>query len=308
MVSVVIPIHDVAVYLNRCVESVYNQTIQNWELILVDDGSTDGSERICDQWAQRDPRIKAVHTEYIGVSNARNVGIELSTGDYIMFVDSDDYVEPDMMEKLLSAILESRADVSVCSFVYEFETEEIHNQLKRLELTQYQFSEKMLMSGKDFVYMMKADLYTACAVVWNKLYRKEFIGNRRFPVGRYHEDEMWIFPLMYSAKAVTCISYVGYHYVRRGGSIMGKGVRYGDTLDMLVDRAIFCIEHDEKELTERAQSALLLYLHDARQALPNQRIRAVYWRRLKINWKMFCKGWISLPLFLKRAIRCLIAR
>ena len=115
-ISIIIPIYNVKEYLKRCVDSVLNQSYKNIEVILIDDGSTDGSEKICDEYAKKDKRVVVVHQKNSGVSASRNKGIELATGKYIGFVDSDDYIHKDMFEKLYNSLISTSSSISMCNY------------------------------------------------------------------------------------------------------------------------------------------------------------------------------------------------
>ena len=119
VVSVIVPVYNVEQYIRKCIESILNQTYNKMEIILVDDGSTDNSGIICDEYSKRDKRIKVIHKINGGLSDARNAGLDICTGDYIVFVDSDDYIKNNMIEMLHKDILEKRADISVCSYFFD---------------------------------------------------------------------------------------------------------------------------------------------------------------------------------------------
>ena len=124
-ISIIVPVYKVEKYLDKCVNSIVGQTYKNLEIILVDDGSPDNCPAMCDEWAQKDSRIKVIHKKNGGLSSARNAGLDACTGDYIGFVDSDDWIEPDMYEYLLNIGMKNNADVSRCEFVIEAENSDI---------------------------------------------------------------------------------------------------------------------------------------------------------------------------------------
>ena len=124
MISVIVPIYKVEDYLDRCIESIVKQKYRNLEIILVDDGSPDQCGAICERWAAKDRRIKVIHKKNAGLAAARNTGIEESSGEYLCFIDSDDFLEPKMLEKLLKALIMEEAEVAACNFVYEYEDPE----------------------------------------------------------------------------------------------------------------------------------------------------------------------------------------
>ena len=121
LISLIVPIYNVASYVDRCVASLVNQTYSNLEILLVDDGSTDGSGALCDEWAKKDSRIHVVHKENGGLSDTRNQGIKLSKGDYLAFIDGDDYIAPEYCEKLYQALAAHDADIALCNNCYEWE-------------------------------------------------------------------------------------------------------------------------------------------------------------------------------------------
>lgn len=125
LISIIVPVYNVEKYLNKCIDSIINQTYKNIEIILVDDGSTDNSGKICDEYLLRDSRIKVIHKNNGGLSSARNEGINISSGEYIGFVDSDDWVEPNMYEEMYKKILYSNADIVDCGYWKEYENKSI---------------------------------------------------------------------------------------------------------------------------------------------------------------------------------------
>ena len=162
LISIIIPLHNVEKYLNKCIQSVVNQTYENLDIILIDDGSTDRCPQICDEWAEKDLRIRTIHKTYGGVADARNVGLSAANGEYIGFVDSDDYVENTMFEHLYKVLKETNADISICDFQKITENGEIipiESDIKREVITGTDALEKITKSG-DWYYI----------ILWNKLY------------------------------------------------------------------------------------------------------------------------------------------
>lgn len=207
-ISIIIPVYKVEKYLDRCVESVVNQTYENIEIILVDDGSPDNCPAICDEWAKKDSRIKVIHKQNAGVSAARNSGMKIAAGEYIGFVDSDDYIEPEMFEKLAAGISQSRADLAVCGFI------------------KY---EKPVSAEKDFdctaedskVMLFGCDYYEG--YIWNKLYSAKVIKENgiRFDITlRMCEDTLFNFDYLKCIKKVHICTYIGYYYYTREDSVM----------------------------------------------------------------------------------------
>ena len=200
LISVIVPVYNVAPFLGDCVDSIIRQTYKNLEIILVDDGSTDLSGKICDDYAAKDSRIKVIHQPNAGLSAARNTGHRAATGDYLCFVDSDDYLSVFYCEKLLPACLESGADMALCGYT---EAEE-SSSFRPGTLPRGHWSVETI-DCRDYSMRIytKAEMTYVCA--WNKLYRRELIKGLEYPPGRLNED-LGMMPLLLprlSAAAVT---------------------------------------------------------------------------------------------------------
>lgn len=210
-ISVVVPVYNVEAFLERCVHSLCRQTYTNLEIILVDDGSPDHSGDLCDTLAARDNRIVVIHKQNGGLSDARNTGIAHATGDYIAFVDSDDWYDPTMLEVLLTLCEQHGAQIAECSFrsVYHDRIQaETNCSGSVMEFTPVQAIE----SNLDWKYCKP--------VAWNKLYRKDIIGEIRYPVGKLHEDEFTTHLFYLAAKKIVYIDIALVNYERRNvGSI-----------------------------------------------------------------------------------------
>lgn len=214
LVSVIIPVYNVESYLERCVRSVLNQSYQNLEIILVDDGSPDNCPALCEAYAKEDSRVKVIHKQNGGLSDARNAGIDIALGDYILFVDSDDWIESDMIELLLKNALQYDADISECSYtnVYnDYSKPETGNSGIIIEADSLTALEGML----DWKYFLP--------VVWNKLYRKEIFNHIRYPVGKVHEDEFTTYRCYLAAEKIVYMDTYKYYYNQmRTNSITGQ--------------------------------------------------------------------------------------
>lgn len=208
-VSVVIPVYNVEMYLDRCVESVINQTYENLEIILVDDGSLDRCPMICDGWKEKDKRIIVVHKKNGGLSDARNNGIDIATGDYIAFVDSDDFIELNMIERMINAIIINDADIATCGrFIYDGE----------IKSRPQSFQESKLLSGEEAIAnLFRGKLIEEAA--WDKLYKKELFNDIRFPTGEINED-LPIMPYIFKrTDKVICTGVPLYYYCVNPNSI-----------------------------------------------------------------------------------------
>lgn len=223
-VSIIVPVYRVEKYLDKCVRSICAQTFRDFELILVDDGSPDNCPALCDAWAEKDSRIRVIHQKNGGLSAARNSGIEVATGEYLAFIDSDDYIEPDMLRQLISGTRKSGAKMTLCSLRYE---DELGIPFLYPDFSGIQDS---VIDREAFWKGYYSGLSTYYVVAWNKLYRRELFATLRYPVGKLHEDEFVLQSLVDQCDTICCLGYVGYHYVQRSGSITSSG-RNDDHLD-----------------------------------------------------------------------------
>ena len=214
LISVIVPVYKVEEYLDRCVNSIVNQTYKNLEIILIDDGSPDNCPEMCDEWAKKDQRIKVIHKQNGGLSDARNAGMEIATGEYIGFVDSDDWIAPEMYEKLIVAMKKDSCDIEACCVEMVWE-----NGSDNRLLTQKQSC--VLTSEEAQLALLKESLLKQ--PVWYKLYKANKIKNIAFEKGKYHEDVFWSYKAIGAANKVGIIDYIGYYYLQRNASIMGEG-------------------------------------------------------------------------------------
>lgn len=213
MISVIVPVYNVKEFLNECVDSIINQTYKDLEIILVDDGSTDGCGEICDDYANKDKRIKVVHQKNQGLSAARNTGMEHMNGDYLTFVDSDDYLMPSALEHMLSLAKVHESDMVVCPFL---QLEEDGSLMPCITQSALNGTEVFDGAGKMSSYI-KMKKYTNSA--WGKLYAKELFRELRFPVGKIAEDVYVCYQVVHAAKRLVVDEAPQYVYRIRSGSI-----------------------------------------------------------------------------------------
>lgn len=213
MISIIIPVYNVEAYLNRCVESVVNQSYADLEIILVDDGSPDNCGAMCDTWAKKDQRIKVVHKTNGGLSDARNAGLEVATGEYVGFVDSDDWIEKDMYQDLLESIQKGDAELAVTGINRTYD-----NGYSRI---QFAWDQPFIITGDKIIqaYLQQGTFSTAA---WDKLYIKSLFDNRRFPVGKQFEDAPVIFDILCNIDRLAVVGKPQYNYFQRANSITGK--------------------------------------------------------------------------------------
>ena len=209
-ISIIVPIYNVEKYLPRCIESILAQTFTNFELILVNDGSEDDSGEVCDRYAKEDKRIKVIHKKNGGVSSARNAGLKNSIGNYIGFVDPDDYIKKDMFNILYNLCKKNNADISICKNSREINGKVLEGKTD--------MSIKELSNNEAMKELFKAELYRFA--LWNKLFRYKCFEGVLFPEGRIHEDLSITYKLIASAQKVMFINYEGYIYVKRDLSIL----------------------------------------------------------------------------------------
>lgn len=212
MISVIVPIYKVEKYLKRCVDSLLAQSYSYFELILVDDGSPDNCGNICEEYAAKDKRIRVIHKENGGLSDARNAGLRIAKGEYIAFVDSDDWVATNYLEVLLKVIELTDSDICECEVLKT--TGEIEKYKKSDEKYTSYSSEKAL-------ELLICDQILH-QYVWNKLYKRSCLKDIPFAVGKINEDEFWTYQVFGNARQITKIPDVLYYYFQRGSSIMGN--------------------------------------------------------------------------------------
>lgn len=232
-ISIIVPVYNVEKYLSRCLESIIHQTYENLQIILVDDGSTDKSGDICDTYAKFDKRIEVIHQPNQGAGAAKNAGLDAACGDYIMLMDSDDYIESNMCDKMLIAMNEHNVDIVQCLFKRIYINKEYS--------TRFCFeSDKPVrsLSNKRFLFEMVYDWkYT---VFWNKLFKASLIDqNIRFPVGRKIDDEYFTYKLVCNAKRVVNLNDMFYNYRMRNSSVMNESSQSKliyDRIDSFIER------------------------------------------------------------------------
>ena len=231
LVSMIIPVYGVEAYLRECLETVLNQTYTNLEIILIDDESPDYCPEICDQYAQKDTRIKVIHQKNGGAANARNHGLDMAAGKYICFIDSDDKIEKTYVEKLLDVIKKSQSDVAVCSFKqwYKDKTQDSSG----FENKEY--------SSKDYIRKFLSDW--TCGLIWNKMFQKKTLEGVRFEEGHKIDDEFFTYQTILRAEKVVIFDEPLYWYRMRRSGVMLSGRQY--QAQMLKDRVEYMTKRYE---------------------------------------------------------------
>ncbi len=249
LISVIVPVYKVEAYLDCCVSSIVNQTYRNLEIILVDDGSPDNCPAMCDQWAKKDNRIKVIHKDNGGLSDARNVGMSIATGEYVGFIDSDDYISPEMYQYLYDRIIKDNSDISACGVEMVFEDGSPPRSMTARG--------QCVLTTKEALEAIVTESWLK-QPVWNKLYKASLIRDIPFPVGKFHEDVFWSYQAIAKATRVSISDTPCYFYMQRNGSIMGTSysIKRLDAIEAKQRRLHFLL-NNYKSLLGVAQIDLL---------------------------------------------------
>lgn len=313
-VSVIVPIYNVEQYLVKCIESLLIQSLKDIEIILVDDGATDNSPNICDEYALKDNRVKVIHKQNGGLSDARNIGIEIAQGEYIAFLDSDDWVESNFYEYLYNLIEKEHADIAQCDYVKVYSDEATIDFKETIK--------ESVHTGIEALYLLHSEEYVKTLVVWNKLYKRELFKNIRFPKGKVHEDEFTTYKVLHQASKVVNSNLPMVYYRQREGSIMAQefNEKRLHVLDAWKEQRSYFEKHGLDELVQRTDCRLCnalkeIYMQTNISKLVNKEeilkqlkkdIRKDYNRYLK-NSYITNRGKIGLTIFLlNRQVFCKI--
>lgn len=249
-ISVIVPAYNVEKYINKCINSILGQTYKNIEVIVVDDGSTDQTSKICDEVAQSDKKVRVIHQKNQGLSQARNNGIKASTGSYISLIDGDDIVEPDFLKNMASVM---RDDIDIV--VSGYKTINANSNIRSINR-----KDNAVLSGKSATIELLTKQEDFFVIAWNKLYKKDiFIKNNIwYPAGRIHEDNLTTYKLLSKAHKVAIIDAVDYSYVKRAGSITNKSkkdLQINEKINAAKEAILF---FEDKDLCEAAKYSLFL--------------------------------------------------
>lgn len=228
-VSIIVPVYNVERYIDKCLRSIINQTLQNIEVIIVNDGSTDGSQNIIDKYASKyNDKIISLRKENGGLADARNYGLRYASGEYVGFVDSDDWIEPDMYEKLYKCADQKKADIVISDFIFEPDSNVIHTNITE---------------GTSLTLTSHPSLLLTEASVCNKLFKRSLFteNNIEFPKGKLHEDRLAICKLYYFADNIVYIREGLYHYLKGRGNSITTSVNMKKYNDILISlESIYC--------------------------------------------------------------------
>ncbi len=261
MISVIVPVYNVEPYLDKCVSSILGQTYPDLEVILVDDGSTDRSPALCDEWAGKDGRVTVIHKENGGLSDARNAGLDRASGQWLSFVDSDDFLAPDTLGRLYEAAIQNQCQISVCNMVRIYEdsvTEPFYRPADQLTL---------LPGPKRFETLKQPS-------VCNKLFHRTLFAGVRFPVGKYYEDTFVYHVLAHRAENAVLTGQDGYYYLSRRGSILGTDPysdRYFDCVEAVYLRMTYLLDQGVSDYGREACLSLYAAMSNAVKSIPRTR-------------------------------------
>lgn len=296
LISVIVPIYKVEMYLDKCIESLINQTYKNLEIILVDDGSPDRCPEICESWARKDERIKVIHKKNGGLSDARNAGLAVAKGEYISFIDSDDWIDLQFYE-IMKNLIDSGADIAVCSVVLTDDEES--------DLGIQKSDDCELDTVLSMKHLVNEDILRQ--TVWNKLYRKKVIEEIPFLVGKCNEDDFWTYQVISKANKVKCCSRGLYFYRQRINSIMN--VTYSrkrlDEIEARKRRYMYIVENFPELINEEKKSFFFSILYAYQSSL---HIKDCNEKELCLMMiEQYFKFWKNAPgIFLKRSLSELV--
>lgn len=252
-ISIIVPVYNVEKYLGNCLDSIINQTYENLEVILVDDGSPDSCGEICDKYAKRDSRIKVIHKQNGGLSDARNCGLKIATGEIICFVDSDDYIASKFCEVMLNTMNKNNCDIVECGSIQFFD--------KDVPIVNYT-NEEQVFSPKEWLTESELGEMITC-VVWNKLYRRSVVRDIEFPLGKRFEDEATTYKFVYRANKIVRLSSKMYFYRQRDESITHQIISLNDIKDKctaLKDKYSFFERKNETDIAAFAKAKYCIML------------------------------------------------
>lgn len=286
LISIIVPAYNIEKYIGRCLDSILGQTYTNLEIIVVDDGSTDNTGRIVDEYATKDDRIKVIHQENAGLSGARNSALLLAQGDYIGYVDGDDYITPDMYRKMLIACEENNAEIAVCGYN---RIEDESNIV--IESTVDENGEDIYVLSQEKaieIYLSDCEKYHIYNSVWSKLFRRDIISRFNFPTGKNSEDIIYTTRAFCNISKCVFVNSPLYYYVAdREGSLMNVRLadrRFNHELPFWEEQAEVLTAHNFENLSNMSRyyyyRRLLSYYEDFRNRKMNEDAGKLY-RKMK---------------------------
>lgn len=254
MISVLMPVYNVEKYIENTLESVAGQTYGDFEAVMVDDGSTDSSGAVCDEWAEKDSRFRVIHTPNRGVSAARNTALANVKGEYIFFMDSDDIILPETFEELLNSLLENGADMAAGNMYY---TDDKNNPIEKLNSSSPMKNE--ILTGVEYIKKLTEPNANYYCTSTNKIFKKELFDGIVYPVGRINEDEARIHEVIFKCKKIVTLKKPYYRYIKHSEGITGTsfGIKNLDREDAFRDRINFLLSKNLDELASFAAIAAM---------------------------------------------------
>lgn len=303
LISIVVPIYKVEQYLARCIESLINQSYKNLEIILVDDGSPDGCGAICEKYKEKDSRIRVLHKENGGLSDARNAGLEIAKGRRIAFIDSDDFIHPEMIEILYDEMSKNNAGISLCQFQMGPDVSTVEWDEKADE------SIVITDDSQRLQYFLGESTMPTFTVAWNKLYDISLFESIRYPKGKIHEDEFTTYKLFELTDRVVYVRRKLYYYVQREGSIMSNGFNPKSLhrLDAYAERLRYYREANKYDWFEKV---LLLYKIFLEKIFAGDSIENMdaYYGKYKKEYNQFVvNSLLKLPISLKKKLGYIVS-
>ena len=285
LISVIVPIYNVEQYLEKCIDSIIAQSYGDLEIILSDDGSTDGCVAICDRYAGLDSRIRVIHKENGGLSDARNAGIGIARGSWYAFIDSDDFIAPDTIERMYDAAVSTESQIAVCNMVRIYDDGETEPFYRPAEKT-------TLLAGQTrFETLLQPS-------VCNKLFRANLFADVRFPKGKFYEDTFVYHILAHRAQNIVLTGHDGYFYLSRRGSILGQPRqtdRYFDFVEAVHTRVIYLLEHQVDHYAEEACLSLYAAVSTADHTIPKTEQNREKFARMRRWYQVACDHLLKRP-------------
>lgn len=258
LISIIVPVYNVEKYINDCIDSLINQTYPNIEILLIDDGSTDNSGHICDVYDKSYKNIFSFHKKNGGLSDARNFGIKNANGNYLMFVDSDDFLDLNVVNDLYKAIIQNDSEIAICNIMKI-------NEFKKETPFYFPTNTPIILEGTERFQTLEQPS------VCNKLFKKQLFDNVEFPVGKYYEDTFVYHELAFSAKRISLTGTTGYYYRTRENSIIqtsNNNIKYFDFIEAVYCRAKFLINKNIEEYAIQACLSLYAAYNTAIKTIP----------------------------------------
>ena len=253
MLSLIVPIYNVEHFLPYSIESIINQTYSNLEIILVNDGSTDKSKYICEIYQHKDKRIKLINQSNLGLSGARNTGIDNVTGDYIGFIDPDDVISLEFYECLYKLMVKTNSDIAECAYVKISEEELFNKKYKFDSMDNFSYITVDSEGALHRIHNEEKDIILKSVVVWNKLYKRDIWKDIRFPVGKRYEDDLTTYKLFSKINRLVSTERKLHNYVQRKNSLIHEefSLKRLEALDVFDNHVNFCKGYADKYLLSK---------------------------------------------------------